>query len=146
MQDRLNVSPHDLLWIRLPLPSGRIDLYGHLYSNEGLAQGEARFRTVPQQMPAAVADALRAAEGVSFARSPFEVVPLLSSPCDLFALGVLAVRALLVDEEATLAVSLDEVLSLARQVAAGHKADVPLGQRVRAVFDSDSRYANSLGC
>jgi len=146
MQEKLNVSPHDLLWIRLPLPSGRVDLYGHLYTTEGLAQGEARFRTVPQQMPENVMAALRSAEGVSFARSPFEVVPLLSSPCDLYALGVLAVRSLLVDEETTLAVSLDEVLSLARQVAAGHKADVPLGQRVRAVFDSDSRYANSLGC
>jgi hypothetical protein len=59
---------------------------------------------------------------------------------------VLAVRALLVDDEATLAVSLDEVLSLARQVASEHKPDVPLGQRVRAIFEKDARYANSLGC
>lgn len=148
MQEKLNVSPHDLLWIRLPLPPpcGRVDLYGHLYSTEGLAQGEARFRTVPQQMSEVVTNALRGAEGVSFARSPFEVVPLLSSPCDLYALGVLAVRALLVDEEATLAVSLDEILSLARQVAANHKADVPLGDRIRAVFEKDSRYTESLGC
>jgi hypothetical protein len=97
-------------------------------------------------MPDVVAAALRSAEGVSFARSPFEVVPLLSSPCDLYALGVLAVRALLVDEETTLAVSLDEVLSLARQVAAEFKADRPLGERIRAIFDSDPRYATSLGC
>jgi hypothetical protein len=146
MQDKLNVSPHDLLWIRLPLPSGRLDLYGHLYTTEGLAQGEARFRTLPQQMPDSAAAALRSAEGVSFARSPFEVVPLLSSPCDLYALGVLAVRAFLVDDEATLAVSLDEVLSLARQVASEHKPDAPLGQRVRGIFERDARYTNSLGC
>src|SRR6185369_12815591 len=110
---------------------------------EGLAQGEARFRTVPQQMPDTVTAALRAAEGVSFARSPFEVVPLLSSPCDLYALGVLAVRALLVDEETTLAVSLDEVLSLARQVAAEASVGLPIGARVRAIFQKDARYANS---
>ena len=59
---------------------------------------------------------------------------------------MLAVRALLVDEEATLAVSLDEILSLARQVAAEHKAELPLGERVRAIFEKDARYFNSLGC
>jgi hypothetical protein len=62
-------------------------------------------------------------------------VPLLSTPCDLYSLAVLAVRALLVDQETTLAVALDEILSLARQLAAEHQPDVPLGERVRAVFD-----------
>lgn len=143
--ERLSNSPNDLVWIRLPLPTGRIDLYGHLYSAEGMAQGEARFRTVPQRLPENIVAALRAAEGVAFARSSFEIVPLLSTPCDLYSLGVLAVRALLVDEETTLAVALDEILSLARQVASEHKADVPLVDRVRAVFDKDKRYAASLG-
>src|SRR5262249_46647114 len=131
--ERLSNSPNDLVWIRLPLPTGRIDLYGHLYAAEGLAQGEARFRTVPQRLSENVVSALRAAEGVAFARSSFEIVPLLSTPCDLYSIGVLAVRALLVDEETTLAIALDELLSLGRQVAAEHKADVPLGERVRAV-------------
>jgi len=143
--EKLSGSPNDLVWIRLPLPSGRVDLYGHLYAGEGLAPGEARFRTVPQQLPDAVVTALRAAEGVAFARSPFEIVPLLSTPCDLYSLGVLAVRTLLVDEETTLAIALDEVLSLARQVAAEHKPDAPLGARVRAIFEKDKRYSASLG-
>ena len=144
-QERLAVSSNDLLWIRLPLPSGRLDLYGHLFAAESLAQGEIRFRTVSQKLPEAAITALQASEGVSFARSPFEVVPLLSSPCDLYSLGVLAVRALLVDEKTTLAIALDEVLSLARQVATEHKADVPLGARIRAILERDSRYAASLG-
>jgi hypothetical protein len=145
LREKLAVSPHDLLWVRLPLPAGRVDLYGHLYATESLAQGEARFRTIPLKLPDPVVKALNAAEGVSFARSPFEVVPLLSSPCDLYALGVLAVRALLVDEQTTLAVSLDEVLSLARQVAVEHKSDAPLGARIREIFEKDNRYATSLG-
>ncbi|HYV31239.1 MAG TPA: hypothetical protein VEO53_09070, partial [Candidatus Binatia bacterium] len=144
-EERLAGSPNDLVWIRLPLPSGRLDLYGHLYATEGLAQGEARFRTVPQRLPEGVAGALRAAEGVSFARSAFEVVPLLSTPCDLYSLGVLAVRTLLVDEENTLAVALDDVLSLARQVAAEHKPDVPLAERLQMIFEKDNRYPASLG-
>ncbi len=145
LQERLTVSPHDLLWIRLPLPSGRLDLYGHWYAAESLAQGEVRFRTVAQRLSDSALAALRAAEGVSFARSPFEVVPLLSSPCDLYSLGVLAVRALLVDDKTTLPIALDEVLSLARQVAAEHKPDAPLGARIRSVLERDARYAASLG-
>jgi hypothetical protein len=144
MQERINVSPHDLLWIRLPLPSGRVDLYGHLYTTDGLAQGEARFRTVKQNLPPEVVNALRAAEGVSFARSPFEVVPLLSTPCDLYSLGVLAVRTFLVNPQNTLAVALDEVLSLARQVAAEHKAETPLASRIDAIMNADQRFTKSL--
>ncbi len=144
-QESLAVSPHDLLWMRLPLPGGRVELYGHLYTGEGLAPGEVRFRTLPQQFDDAVLATLKTAEGVPLARAPFEVVPLLSSPCDLYSLGVLAVRALLVDDKTTLAVALDEVLSLARQVSAEHKADVPLGQRIQSIFERERRYAESLG-
>lgn len=144
-REPVTVSPHDLLWMRLPLPGGRVELYGHLYAGEGLAEGEVRFRSLAQQFDAAGLGALKAAEGVPLARAPFEVVPLLSSPCDLYSLGVLGVRALLVDDQTTLAVALDEILSLARQVAAEHKPEVPLGQRIRAVFEREPRYGDSLG-
>jgi hypothetical protein len=144
MQEGLNVSPHDLLWVRLPLPNGRVDLYGHLYTTDGLTQGEARFRTVAQSFAPDVVSALRAAEGVSFARSPFEVVPLLSTPCDLYALGVLAVRSFLVNPQNTLAVALDEVLSLARRVATEHTSDAPLASRIAAILSNEPRFAKSL--
>lgn len=140
----LNVSPHDLLWIRLPLPIGRVDLYGHLYTDEGLSQGEARFRTVAQSLPAEVVTALRAAEGTAFPRAPFEVVPLLSTPCDLYALGVLAVRSLLVNPQNTLSVALDEVLSLARRLAADYKAEAGLANRIAGLMNSEPRFAKSL--
>ena len=138
-------SPHDLLWLRLPLPSGRVDLYGHVSAAENLAQGEIRFHTVPQQLPAPVIETLRGAEGIPFARSPFEVIPLLSSPCDLYAFGVIAVRTLLVDDKNALAVALDEIMSFARQVAVEHQPGAPPGARVQTILDRDPRYAASLG-
>ena len=144
LQERLRVSPHDLLWIRLPLPSGRLDLYGHLYEAESLAQGELRFRSVPQKLGPEVLKALQASEGISFPSSPFEAVPLLSTPCDLHSLGVLAVRTLLVNPQTTLAVALDEILSLARQVAAEHKPDGPLASRVSTVLNAEPRLAHNL--
>jgi len=143
-QEKITVSPHDLLWIRLPLTVGRVDLYGHLYTTDGLAQGEARFRTVPQALGPNIDAALRAAEGVSFARSPFEVVPLLSTPCDMYSLGVLAVRTFLVNPQNTLAVALDEVLSLARQAATNYNAEVPLATRIGTIMTEDQRFAKSL--
>jgi len=145
MQEALAISPRDLLCLRLPLPSGRIDLYGHIYSDEGLAQGEVRFRTRAQSLPDAVVKALTAAAGVPLPRAPFEIVPLLSSPCDLYSLGVIAARTLLVDEKNTLAMAVDELLSLAKQVAAEHDPKLPLGQRIEAIFKKESRYAASLG-
>ena len=144
MREEVKISPHDLLWVRLPLPGRRVDLYGHLYSSDGLAPGEARFRTVPQNLAEEVVQQLRAAEGVSLARAPFEVVPLLSTPCDLYALGVLAARTFLVNPQNTLAVALDELLSLARQVAAEPKPDVPLPSRIASILNQEPRFAKSL--
>jgi hypothetical protein len=81
---------------------------------------------------------LQRAEGVPLPDVTFEVVPVLGTPCDLYALGVLAVRALLVDGDTTLAVALDEVLSLAREVGANP-------ERIREVVASDERWVRSLG-
>ena len=145
LQERQEFSKHDLFWIRLPLPTGRVDLYGHLYSAEGLAPGEVRFHTVAQAFPEAVGKALKAAEGAAFPRSPFEVVPLLSSPCDLYSLGVLGVRTLLVNEQNTLPVAVDELLSLARQAAAEPDSSLPLGQRVRGILEKNERFLEALG-
>jgi len=52
-EEKLGDRPTTWCGIRLPLASGRIDLYGHLYATEGLAKSEARFRTVPQRLPKA---------------------------------------------------------------------------------------------
>ncbi len=145
LEERGSFSPHDLFWIRLPLAAGRVELYGHLYAAESLARGEVRFRTIEQNFSEAINAALKAAEGAAFPRSPFEVVPLLSSPCDLYSFGVLGARALLVNEQNTLAIALDELLSLGRQVAAEHSPEEPIGHRVRAVMEKDARFVEALG-
>jgi len=149
-QERVAPGPHDLIWIRLNLSCGRIDLYAHDVSagteeKAALAAGETRFRTIGQRPAPETAEALRAAEGVPLPNSPFEIVPLLSTPCDLYSLGVLAVRTLLVDEDTTLPVAIDEVLSLARQAGIGREDAAELGPRIRAVFDADERWGKSLG-
>jgi len=144
-QERIEAAHMDLLWLRLNPGHGRVDLYAYLEPDSALASGEWRFRTVGQRLSDTDQTALRAAEGVPIHNTRFEVVPLLSTPCDLYSLGVLAVRALLVDTSTTLPVALDEVLSLARQVAVEHDGSTDLPTRIHNLFDADDRWVKSLG-
>lgn len=144
-QERFRAARYDLIWLRLALSSGRLDLYGQLEQEAALAAGEWRFRTVSQRLGEDVVTALRSAEGVPISDTAFEVVPLLSTPCDLYSLAVLFVRTLLVNSQTTLPVAMDELLSLARQAAAGYDESVPLGARIRALFEADQRWGKSLG-
>jgi hypothetical protein len=143
--ERMNVTANDLIHVCLRIAGGRVDLYGHVDESEALAKGETRFRTIPQQLSPSERSALEELAGTSVPHATFEILPLLTSPCDMYALGVLAIRILLVDEENTLAVALDEMLSLAREIASTHTPDRNLGKRLQALFAKDARWAQSLG-
>jgi hypothetical protein len=142
-QERIGISKTDLIWLRLTLSLGRVDVYANL--TEGLAKGEQRFRTLPQVFPEHMGVAIRSTEGVRFPNVSFETLPMTSSPCDLYALAVLGVRTLLVNDQNTLAIALDEVFSLAQTVAAELQEGVEISQRVREVCTSDARWRGSLG-
>jgi hypothetical protein len=143
--ERLNVAASDLIHVRLALTVGRVDLYGRVDESEALAKGETRFRTVPQMLSGSVLGALKQAEGAPISNAAFEILPLLTSPCDMYAIAVLAVRVLLVDDENTLPIALDEMLSLARELAIEYRPNVALGERLRTIIGQDRRWAISLG-
>ena len=143
-QERLRVTPSDLVWLKLPLGGAVVDLFSTLDQDRGMATGESRFHTAPQRMDALVAQQLRAAEGNTFDGTTFETIPMLSTPCDLYALGVLAVRSLLVDTENSLGVALDETLSLARQMGL-ESVEGDAAAKVRQLVAADSRWLATLG-
>ncbi|MGA7216132.1 MAG: hypothetical protein WBX20_18165 [Terrimicrobiaceae bacterium] len=142
-QERIAISQTDLLWLRLTLSSGRVDFYANL--TEGVAHGERRFRTLPQKLPEHIGLAIRSAEGVRFPNAPFETLPMRSSPCDLHALATIGIRTLLVNEENTLPIALDEVFSLAQAVAADAQEGFDVSKRLREVCATDPRWSASLG-
>ncbi|MCA9290307.1 MAG: hypothetical protein KDA25_04205 [Phycisphaerales bacterium] len=144
-QERLQTGPNDLVWLRFALKSGRLDLYARVKEETALAAGEYRFRTMPEQLAPAVIEEVRTLEGVPLPNLLFDELPQLSSPCDLYALGVLAVRSLLVDQSTRLPEALDEMMSLARQVGVEHDDSARLGLRIRAIMDRDPRWVESLG-
>jgi len=144
-QERIEMARNDLVWFRLNLACGQVNLYAHLESDSAMAPGEWRFRTVAQNMDDTKVSDLRAAEGVPIPDLPFEIIPLLSSPCDLYSLAVIAVRILLVDNTNSLPVVLDETLSLPRQIEADYDESTSLEMRISDRFNKDSRWLESLG-
>ncbi len=144
-QERLSPGATDLAWLRIDLPGVTADLYGVLESAAAMAAGEWRFRSLQQRLPEKVVAALKEREGVPIQDVAFETLPQLSSPCDLYSLAVLAVRTMLVNGGNTLAVALDEVLSLARQCAVSAKEAASLEDRIGALMDKDKRWLESLG-
>jgi hypothetical protein len=143
--ERLNVTASDLIHVRLPAAGGRVDLYGSVAESEALAKGETRFRTLPQMLTEQVRNSLEQLAGAPIANASFEILPLLTSPCDMYALGVLAIRILLVDDEHTLPVAVDEMLSLAREVAIEYQPGLAVGKRLQAIIEGDRRWSASLG-
>lgn len=143
--ERLTAAANDLVWIQFPLSQGRHDLFVTIDYAEGLAKGEARFRSVPQILAPEVAAQFRAAEGVPLSDTPFETIPMLSTPCDLYALGMLGARLFLCNAQTSMGVVADELLSLARQLGVDHDPAIPLAQRVRQVIERDTRLLESLG-
>lgn len=101
------------------------------------------MRTVAQALESTVVDRLKAALGAPIQDVTFELVPLLSTPCDLYSLGVMGVRTLLVEGGRTLAVALDELLSLGRELSGTDKDELLI--KMEALFRDDPRWNESLG-
>lgn len=145
--ERLDMAPRErsLIRFRLRTSAAPMALCAELGAADATGAGEFRFRTVPQALDGARLSRMRSIEGVPLEGVPFEMSPLLGSPCDLYSLGVLAVRILFAHPRRALPAALDEVLSLARQVAAEHDAHVPLADRLRSIARADARWLEALG-
>jgi hypothetical protein len=144
-EERLQIAASDLIHLRINVGAERIDLFGRVDESQALAKGETRLRTFPQKLTDSTVKLLKDAEGAPMTNASFELLPLLSSPCDLYALGVLAIRILLVDAENSLPIALDETLSLAQQVEAEYDREKSFPNRLRLIVDRDPRWSASLG-
>ncbi len=137
-EDYLVLDPHDLLWFKLPLGEEKIEFYAHVFTSEAVGPREARFRTVATRLPESIVATLKKSL-ISFPKSPYEVWPLLSSPCDLHSLGILGLRALLANSGTNLPVLIDDVLGLARHLGKEQSGSETLPARLKAALQKDSR-------
>jgi len=143
--DLAKASPRDLVSARVALPGlGALALVGTIDAADALAGGEARFRTATLSLGPALLAALQRMEGGVIPGTPYETIPILSTPVDLYALGVLGTQLFLTGAGKPLALALDELLSLVRAAdAAGGGATA--GERFRALAAADPRWNRSLG-
>jgi len=148
--ERLSVQPNELLRLRLPMKdAGSVELIGYIDTKAAMAPGEAAFRTIPLNFDEARSATLRSYEGIPFSQVPFEVLQPLSSPCDLYSLGVLALRLLYAGSDLTLPVILDTALSLLRAAGAenssGENSVAMLESRILDLLRGDERWLTTLG-
>lgn len=142
-RERLSAGSRDLVWLRFTAGGARAEAYGLVEQESALARGEIRVRTVAQRMEHDLASRLKQAEGVPIQDALFELVPMLSTPVDLYGLGVLGVRTLLVDGRNTLPIAFDELMSLAYQSA--QQGEGTLESRIVGLLESDPRWRDTLG-
>lgn len=142
--DLSRCSVSDVIRLRVPTPSGpAVELWGTINTADGLVQGEARFRSSSVGIDDDAFAALARAEGAVLPGTPFDTVPVLSSPCDLYSLGAIGAQLFLASGGEGLAVALDDLHSLARTLDA--TSALSAGEQVRAVAESDSRWVRALG-
>lgn len=162
------IAPNDMICLGIWLRGGRVDIFARLEAQPGNKFGELAFRTVGQRFAPDIVDALKEAEGVGLPHVPFEIIPLLSTPCDLYSLGVLATRMFLVDPifkagGTTLNVAKGEVSAFARFLEREPDPAIPTTnandlarsndelallkrrKRIEAAFNREKRFIESLG-
>ena len=144
-RDVITVESCDLIWLRVPLATGVVDLYVNLEESSTQTRDEWHFRSVEQSFSSAHSDALNALAGIPMQNIPYEVIPQQSTPCDLYALGVLAVRLLLVGGSNTLPAALDRISSLAHEVECADATNDTLSDIIADLFKSDPKWGGSLG-
>jgi len=144
-EERIDIAASDLLCLHLALPSGRVSLYGRWDASEALSSNELRFRTLPRVLPPTVLMALRET-GVAIPHVAFETLPVLSTACDLHAMGVIAVQALLASGGGlTLPMAMDEILSLAAIVSEKGADATQTVDTIRAIVAEDAKWQANLG-
>jgi hypothetical protein len=137
-EDYLALDPHDLLWFKLPLGEEKLEFYAHVYTSGAVGPREARFRTVAARLPEPIVATLKKSL-ISFSKAPYEVWPLLSSPCDMHSLGIIGLRTLLANSGTNLPVLIDDVLGLARHLGKEDSGAETLAVKLTAALQEDAR-------
>jgi hypothetical protein len=150
-QDRVRGSSRDCVWMRLPTEAGRCDLLCRVQPGSMLASGEVRLVSFEHALGPEASSGLKKLEGQQIHDVLFELAPLHGSPADLYALGVLAIRALLADADNPLSAAWDDVQTLAGQVrqarenAPRETPPAPLAQVIAGILRADPPLSHALG-
>lgn len=120
--ESIHSGPLDLLVLEWVLPKlGHLRVYARIEGKNTLAEGgEYRFKSLPTKLPADLKDMQDPGKGILNAdRVRFHLLPRTGTPCDLYSMGVIALR-ILINHPDGLAASIDDLLGLARKYRTRH--------------------------
>jgi len=132
-----------MVLVKVNLGGTPVSLAMHLEQGEALAKSEFRFKSMPVKLEGAAKARMASFEGAQVEGAAFEVVPLLSSPSDMFSLGVLAIRGILVGVDFRCQWRWMRLMSLAKE--AGEAGEGKLEEQISRLFATDPRWGKSLG-
>ena len=138
-------QPSDLVCVRVALADQRILLTGSAETQSALAAGEVRFRSNRFPLSGEQLTAMQAAQGTALQPVRLQCLPRKDSASDLYALTVLALRALVVHPGNPLPVAVDELRGFVAQIARDFSTDKSLPQRIAELLLADERWNKSLG-
>ena len=127
----------DLARVRFPSGSGAQEVWIEF---EGQTENGGECRFVTRGVSAGAAETIRASLGVEISRSHIEVVPRLSSACDLYSLGVIGARMLLAGSDDLMPETVDELHRLGRAANGDDDAS-----RIMELIEGDAPFEAVLG-
>lgn len=139
-----HVGPSDLIQLEFPVRGRNQCFHARPMAEQSLAANEIRFETLPRSVAASDREALYALKGVPIEGVNYQIQPIASSPCDLYAMAVTGLEIMIDNEKTSLAVALDECLSFARQISL-KESSVPFAERREHTLEEEPRFWNSLG-
>ncbi len=144
-REPIRVGGSTLATVPITVSGGRMELHAYLTLSDALSQGEFRFTSLPLQVTEAEQAELRRLEGVEVGDVAVVLSPTLSSPADMHALGVLALRALVADSAESLGTAVVTAMSMARELPESGDDGPSVAARVVAVVEQNPRWAEVLG-
>ncbi len=143
--DDLGSKAGDLLFLQMDGPGGRrVRLAAYPDTMEALGPSEYRLRSLPVVLEGVRSAEWNEFEGRSLHGVPYQLIPAMTAALDMYSLGVVGVRLLLVDQGNSLAIALDELMSFGRAVseAVGNGESY---ERALVRLADDERWMASLG-
>ena len=128
----LSVVRDNVLCFLLALPVGSLLVYATLDASSG----GGRFRSFPIEAAPELASTCATLGGVVFPDTHIRLIRTSGPAIDLYALGVIGVRTLLVNESHPIGPTLEAILALGRTIGATRPADEPLAASIAATLDT----------
>jgi len=139
------IGVSDVLEISLLILGKRERFLARPLRGQSLAETELRFLTIPRALDSGQFDALVALKASWIDSVGFRVTPLVASPADLYSLAVIGLETLIDTRKVSLAVALDECISLATLLGRESERPEPLPVRRARVIELEPRFRRTLG-